>query len=414
MQTTHLFLSAATNNTFPILNLSRVFGTASLSILLMTGCRPSNPAGAPSGMAGAPPPPPEVVVAPVEGRSIIEHDVFTGRLEAVESVEVRPRISGHIQEVRFKSGQMVKEGDVLFEIDPRWHQAEFERSAAQLKGAETRLANAEKENVRAQDLLAQKAISSEEAESRSSRLLEARASVSAAKAAHASAKLDLEFTKVKAPISGRVSRALVTTGNYVSGVAGATTVLTTLVSVDPLYVYADMDERAFLRFQELQKKGELPVKDGHVPIEIGLSNGEGFPFPGWVESLDNRLDASSGSILMRGVVPNPDGQLIPGLFARVRVPASARQTAVLISDRAISTDQSLKFVLTLSATNTAEYRPVKLGPILDGKRIIREGLQPGEQVIVNGIQRVRPGMSVKPVTEAAAVGAPDPRQAKSL
>ncbi len=388
---------------------SVALGLVILAAGLLSACKPGADSPAASGPGGTPPPPPEVVVAAAEGRSIVEHDVFTGRLEAVESVEVRPRISGHIQEVRFKSGQMVKAGDVLFVIDPRWHQAEFERSAAQLKGAETRLANAQKENVRAQDLLAQKAISSEEAESRASRLLEAHASVSAAKAAHASAKLDLEFTEVKAPISGRVSRALVTAGNYVSGVAGATTVLTTLVSVDPLYVYADMDERAFLRFQGLQKQGQLHLENGQVRIEVGLSNEEGFPYQGWVESLDNRLDPSSGSILVRGVLPNPDAHLIPGLFARVRVPASARQTAVLISDRAISTDQSLKFVLTLSPTNTAEYRAVKLGPILDGKRIIREGLKPGEQVIVNGLQRVRPGMPVKPVTETAST-APAPQE----
>lgn len=368
----------------------------------VTGCG-DKPAGLAQAAAGGPDMAPEVIVASVEERQVTEHDVFTGRLEAVESVEIRPRISGHIQEVRFRSGQMVKQGDVLFVIDPRWHQAEFDRTAAQLKSAQNKVATAERENRRAQELLAQKALSDEEAESRTSRLAEARAALSAAQAAHASAKLDLEFTEVRAPISGRVSRALVTAGNHVSGVAGMTTVLTTLVSVDPVYVYVDMNERAFLRFQELQRQGLLPTHEGQVKVEVGLGNEEGFPYQGWVESLDNRLDASSGSILLRVLLPNPRGELVPGLFARVRVPSSATKPGILVSDRAIGTDQSLKFVLTVTSTNTAEYRPIKLGPIIDGQRLIREGLRPGEQLIVNGLQRVRPGMPVKPVRESASV-----------
>jgi len=364
---------------------------------LFTGCKPR--AAAPLTI-----PPPAVTVVTPEVREIVDYDEFTGRLEAVETVEVRPRVSGHLEEVRFQSGELVKKGDVLFVIDARTRQAEFNRTDAELQRAKVRLDNAEHEAQRAAGLLAGRAISTEEAEGRAMRVSEARAALAALEAARESARLELEFTQVRAPIDGRVSRPMITVGNNISGTPGMTTMLTSLVSVDPIYVYSDMDEATLLKFRRLQTQNKLTTDaQGHIEVEMALSDETGFPHKGHIESFDNRLDASSGSILLRTVFPNPDGRLIPGLFARVRVPGSARHPALLISERAIGTDQSQKFVLTLSPTNTVEYRAVKIGPVVDGRRVIREGLKAGDQIVVNGLQRVRPGMTVLAQKEAVTV-----------
>ncbi|HEX7860707.1 MAG TPA: efflux RND transporter periplasmic adaptor subunit [Verrucomicrobiae bacterium] len=348
-------------------------------------------------------PPPKVTVAPAVEKKVLEWEEFTGRTEAIETVEVRPRVSGHIQEVRFQSGQLVKKGDVLFEIDPRWHQAEFERRNAEFEQARVRLENAEREAARTEQLLASKAISTEEAEARQSRYNEAKAGLLAAEAGRNFTKLDLEYTEVRAPIDGRVSRALVTPGNYISGTAGNATLLTTIVTVDPVYVYADFDENSLLRFNELIRNKRLPSNgDGKVPVELQLGNEDGFPHKGFLESLDNRLDAGTGSILLRAVFPNQDGSIVPGLFARIRVPLSAEYNAVMIAESAIGTDQALKFVLTLSSSNTVEYRPVTLGPSVEGMRVVKTGLKAGEDIVVNGMARVRPGMPVTPEKAGAA------------
>ncbi len=363
--------------------------------LLAPGCGPS--------AAQQKPAPPAVTVATVEQQELVEWDEFTGRTEPVEMVEVRPRVSGHIQEVRFQSGELVKKGAVLFVIDPRWHQAEFDRRQAEYEQAKVHRENAEREAKRTGQLLANRAISTEDAEAREARFQEAKAALLAAEAARESAKLDLDFTEVRAPIDGRVSRALVTPGNYISGVAGATTVLTTIVTVDPIYVYADVDENSLLKFNALFHDRKTSAgTEARVPVELQLADEEGFPQRGYIESFDNRLDPNTGSILLRAVFPNPDGRIVPGLFARIRVPLSERHPALLVEERAVGTDQGQKFVLALSATNTVEYRPVKLGPGVNGKRIVRVGLKPGEQVVVNGLQRVRPGMPVTPETAVAA------------
>ncbi|HKS38155.1 MAG TPA: efflux RND transporter periplasmic adaptor subunit [Verrucomicrobiae bacterium] len=349
------------------------------------------------------PPPPAVTVAAVEQNEIVEWDEFTGRTEPVEMVEVRPRVSGHIREVRFQSGQSVRKGDVLFVIDPRWHQAEFDRRQAEYEQAKVKLDNAGREAARTAQLLENKAISTEEAESRQSRYSEAKAAVLAAEAARNTARLDLEYTEILSPIDGRVSRELKTVGNYVSGVAGLGTLLTTIVSVDPIYVYADVDENSLLKFNALARSKKLAINgDGQIPVELQLADEEGFPHKGHIESFDNRLDAGTGSILLRAVFPNTDGRIVPGLFARIRVPLSERYPAVLVEERAVGTDQGQKYVLTLTSTNTVAYRPVKLGPAIDGRRIVRSGLEGGEQIVVNGLQRVRPGMPVTPQTEVAA------------
>jgi RND family efflux transporter MFP subunit len=345
-----------------------------IAFAVLTGCH----GGAEQKKAPAP----TVTVAPVEARELVEWDEFTGRIEPVESVEVRPRVSGYIQEIKFQSGQLVKKGDILLIIDPRWHQAEFNRRQAETDQAKVRLDNA-------------------------------RAALLASEAARDSAKLDLEYTEVRSPINGRVSRALFTEGNYVSGLAGGATLLTTIVSVDPVYVYADIDENSLLRFNELAHAKKLETNgEGKIPIQLQLADEPEFPHTGYIESFDNRLNPDTGSILLRAVFPNPDSRIVPGLFARIRVPLSERHPALLVEERAIGTDQAQKFVLRLTSTNTVEYRPVTLGPLLGGKRIVRTGLEGDERIVVNGLARVRPGMPVAPQDAIAAKE--DPKQDPKL
>jgi len=339
----------------------------------------------------------------VEKKEVIEWQECTGRIEPVETVEVRPRVSGYIQGIKFQSGQMVRKGDVLVRIDPRWHQAEFDRRQADAEQARVRLENARREADRVTQLLTSKAISAEEADARQSRYHEAKAALLAAEASFNSSKLDLEYTQVRAPIDGRVSRALLTEGNYVNGVAGAATLLTTIVSVNPVYVYADVDENSLLKFNQLAASKRLETNsDGKVPVELQLADEPDFPHQGSIESFDNRLNADTGSILLRAVFPNEDGKIVPGLFARIRVPLSERYPALLVDERAIGTDQAQKFVLGVTSTNTVQYRPVKLGPLVSGKRIIRSGLESQERIVVNGLARVRPGMPVLPQEALAA------------
>lgn len=334
------------------------------------------------------PPPAAVTVAPVEQKEIVEWSEFTGRTEPVESVEIRPRVFGYIQEVRFQSGQLVKKGDVLFVIDPRWNQATFDQRQAEYDQAKSEAGRTDK-------LLANNAISAEEAEARKSK-------AEVAKAALDSARLDLEYTEVRSPIDGRVSRALFTEGNFVSGTPGSASLLTTVVSVNPVYVYADIDEATLLKFNELVYSKKLgTVSDGKIPVQLELADENNFPHQGCIESFDNKLDPDTGSILLRAVFPNDDGRIVPGLFARIRLPMSERHNALLIDERSIGTDQANKFVLTLSPTNTVQYQAVELGPLVDGKRVVRSGLAAGEKIVVNGLARVRPGMPVTPQDEVA-------------
>jgi RND family efflux transporter MFP subunit len=334
------------------------------------------------------PPAPKVTVAPVESQLVTEYEELTGHVDAVETVELRARVSGHLESVRFQAGQLVNKGDLLFTIDPRWYQAQFDLASARAEVAAREAARAEK-------LLAAAAISGEEVESR-------RAAAAEARAALETAKLDLEHTEVRAPIAGRISRAFVTPGNLVAGSPGNATLLTTLVSIGDAYVYADLDEATLLKFNRLARENRLVTRNGRIPVELQLSDENGYPRQGYIESTDNRVNPATGSLALRLVFPNDDNALLPGLFARVRIPVSEPQSALLISERAIGTDQSQKFVLTVNQDNTAAYRTVKLGSVVDGKRVVREGLQPGETIIVNGLQRVRPGMTVAPEPQAVA------------
>ncbi len=358
---------------------------------LAAGCgKPSRPPA---------PPLPTVTVAPVLQRDVVTRDEFTGRLDAVDSVEIRPRVSGYLEEVRFRSGQLVKKGDVLFVIDPRTRRAALDRAEAELARATAQAEIAERDARRADRLIAAKTISPEEADQRIWGQKQAAAAMLAAKAAKESARLELEFCEVKSPIDGRVSRALVTIGNNVSGVDGFTTLMTTVVSVDPIYAYSAVDETSLLKLQGLLREGRLPVDaQGRVTVEMRLASETGHPHKGYLESLDNRVDAATGSIVLRTVFPNPDGSLLPGLYSRVSVPGSAAQPLLLIDEAAIGTDQNQRFVLTVGPTNTVEYRPVQLGGAVDGKRIVRSGLKAGENIIVNGLMQVRPGMPVNVMT----------------
>jgi RND family efflux transporter MFP subunit len=353
----------------------------------------------------AAPPVPAVTVANAQPQEIVEYDEFTGRTEAIESVKVCPRVSGYIREVRFQSGQLVKKGDVLFVIDPRWHEADFNRLQAQAEMSRVALENAKREADRTPNLLSNHAISAEESETRMSRYEEAKAALAAAEAARDYAKLDLDFTQVRAPIDGRVSRALMTDGNYVTGGSAAGTVLTTILSVNPVYVYADVDEDSLLKINALAAAGQIETNaEGRTPVQLQLADEEGFPHQGYVESFDNHLDENTGTILLRAVFPNPDGRIVPGLFARVRLPVSGRHPAFLVSERAVGTDQARQYVLTLTSSNTVAYQTVQLGSEIQGKRIVRSGLHAGDRIVVNGFQRVRPGMAVAPQEETQAAG----------
>lgn len=375
-----------------LLQSALVLGLALASV----ACKKSSSASAP-----AAPPPPTVTVAAVEARAMSETTEFSGRLGAVDDVEIRPRVSGYLEKVHFQSGQMVKRGDVLFTIDARYYQAALAAAEASIVQAKVRADNADKEAQRAAQLLGSRAISAEESESRTARQAEARAALLAAEAARDTAKLDVEYTRVLAPVDGRVSRAIVTPGNFVSGVPSANTLLTTIVSVDPLYVYVDVDEHTLLALQKLMREKALPHDaQGRVQVDVGLADEEDFPRSGVVESLANRVDAGTGSIMMRVLVSNPDGALLPGLFARVRVPTSPKADTVLVSQRAIGTDQSQKYVYVVGDDKTAQRRTITLGPVVDGLRVVRSGLQRGERVIVNGTQRVFvPGSPVTPELE---------------
>jgi RND family efflux transporter MFP subunit len=361
-------------------------------VLLSTGCnRQQTPAA---------PPPPKVTVSQPVVREVIEWDEYTGRLEAVESVEVRARVSGYLESIHFQDGQIVKKGDLLFVIDPRPYQAELDQAEAELELAKARLKLTQDNLARAKKLLSARAISQEEADTRASDERVARATVEQAEAAVQAAKLNVEFTQVRAPITGRISRKLVTEGNLINGGTGGT-LLTTIVSLDPIYCYAEADEQSFLKYTRLAQEGKRPSsRQVRNPAYLALADEEGFPHKGYIDFVDNQLDPNTGTIRGRAVFPNPDLTLTPGLFARIRIPGSSKYEAIMVPDEAIGSDQSQRFVMIVNNENTTEYRKVALGPIVNGLRVIREGLKPEDWVIVKGVQRAaRPGLKVDPQKE---------------
>lgn len=338
-----------------------------------------------------------VTVARAIERNVTEWDEFTGRVEAKETVELRPRVSGYLQSVHFTEGREVKKGDLLFVIDPRPYEAAYAKALAELKRAKADAALAEQNAARAVRLLEARAISREEFDQRSTNLEQTAAAVAAASAAVQAAKVDLDYTRITAPIDGRVSRAEVTPGNLVTAGPSGGTLLTTLVSMSPVYVYFDGDEQVYLKYTQMALRGERPSsRDAHNPVLLGLANEEGYPHRGYMDFVDNRLDPATGTIRGRAVFDNENRLFTPGLYARVRLLGSNERSAVVVDDRAVGTDQDKRFVYVLDAQNRVTYRPVKLGRVIDGLRVIESGLAAGETIVVNGLQRVRPGAVVQP------------------
>jgi len=385
---------------------SRRLAMAGVSILaaaVLTAC-----SGSQAETAG--PPPPQVSAAPVLVKPVSQWDDFSGRVEAVQSVELRPRVSGYIDKVNYVEGDEVKKGDVLFTIDARSYQAEYDRARAELTRARTQATVARSESERAKKLSEQQAISTESWEQRRAAADQAGANVQAAQAALDAAALNLEFTKVRAPIDGRAGRAMVTAGNLVTA-GDSASVLTTLVSLDTVFVYFDADEGTFLRYAQMARKGERPSeRDSELPVKVGLSGEEGFPHTGKVDFLDNQVTRSTGTIRVRALLDNADRAFTPGLFARVQLLGSGEFQAMLIDDKAVLTDQDRKYVYVVDKEGKAQRRDIQLGRTAEGLRIVQKGLAAGDRVIIDGVQKVfMPGMPVQAKAVAmqpAAAAAP--------
>lgn len=365
----------------------------------------------------APAPAPEVSVSQPVEQPIQEALEFTGRVSAVETVEVRARVTGYVTKVAFTDGALVRAGDLLFEIDPREYRAAVLQAEGKIARLRAQLVRAESEVARNQALRPSGAASARELERSIAERGSSEGELKSALAELELAQLDLQFTRVTAPVTGRVSRAEVTQGNLVVVGASGGPLLTTIVTLDPVYVDFDADERALLRLRKAQigRDGAAApesVRAVQAPVFVALADEADFPHRGTIDFIDNRVDASTGTIHVRAVLPNPDRLLTPGLFVRVRLPVSEPRAGVLVTDRAVGTDQGRKYVLVVNDRNVVEYRPVTLGGLHDGLRAVAEGLAPGEWVIVNGLQRVRPGVTVvpqkvgmRPATPAAAAPA---------
>lgn len=345
------------------------------------------------------PPPPAVSVAKVEARNVAQWDEFTGRIEAPDTVEIRSRVSGFIESVRYKEGHEVNKGDVLFVIDQRPYKAVLNRTEAELTQARAQAALAKSEATRTTKLLETHVISQEAHDQRMAAENQASAAVQAAEAAVQTARLNLEFTEVRSPIHGRAGQAMVTVGNLVS-TDPSPTLLTTVVSLDPMYVYFEGDEQTYLRYGDMARRGERPnSRDKRNPVMVGLSNEDGFPHEGYMDFVDNQLNPATGTIRARAVLDNKDRMFTPGLFARVKLLGSGEFSAFLVDDKAILTDQDRKYVYVLGPENRAMRRDIKLGRSAEGLRIVTEGLTADDQVIVHGVQKIFfPGMPVQPQT----------------
>jgi len=337
---------------------------------------------------------PQVPVAEVITRMIAPSIEFTGFLAAPKTVELRSRVGGAVDSVSVPEGSLVRKGQLLFQIDPRPFQIAMDTATAQLRQAEVLASQAQADFDRAERLVSTGAVSRKTYDDAVSARSARQAQVQAAKAAVAAVRLDLSYARITAPISGRVDRVLVTEGNLVSGgAAGAATLLTTIVSIDPVHVYFDIDEATYLNVVRRSRPDSGGGKSS-LPVEVGLTTDKGFPYKGVLDFVGNKIDRSTGTIRARAVVPNPDGQLAPGLFARARLSTGAARQASLIDDQAVGTDQGRNYVLVVGSENQAQYRPIELGPVVDGLRVVNGGLQAGEKIIIKGL--VRPGMPVTP------------------
>jgi RND family efflux transporter MFP subunit len=368
-------------------------GVGLLSILLTTAsCKKKSP----------PPqaPLPVNVVTAVE-KEVNEWDEFTGRLEAVESVEIRPRVSGYITEIRFQAGAIIKKNDLLYVIDPRPYQADFDRAAAEVERMQAQEKLAQIELDRAKELRAKNTISASEFDQKAATYQGASAATASAVAAKNAAALNLEFTQVKSPIDGRVSDARITLGNLVQPGAGPENVLTTVVSVDPIYAKVDADENAILKYVKLSEQGKrVSARTAKIPGWIELGNETDFPHEGYVDFVDNRLDPSTGTIRARVVLKNWNPNFItPGFFVRVRVAGATPYRAALVADNVISSQQGVKYAFVVKPDNTIERRTLETASTFEGKRIVKNGLKDGEKVVSTRLQLLQPGMSVKPIPE---------------
>jgi len=371
-----------------------------LSILLATtGCKRKS--------AAQPPPLPVNVLSVVE-KEVNEWDEFTGRLEAVESVDVRPRVSGYITEIHFEAGVIAKKGDLLYVIDPRPYQADFDRAAAEVERMQAQVKLSQIELDRAKELRAKNTISASEFDQKAATYQGAAAAASSAEAAKNSAALNLEFTQVKSPIDGRVSDQRITVGNLVQPGPGPESVLTTVVSVDPIYAKVDADENAILKYLKLSEQGKrVSARTEKIPAFIELGNETDFPHEGVVDFVDNRLDSSTGTVRARVVLKNWNPNFItPGLFVRVRIAGATPYRAALIADKVITSQQGLKFAFVVKPDNTIERRTLETGPIFEGKRIVKSGLKDGEKVVSTRLQLLQPGMKVTPVPEETPTSTP--------
>lgn len=361
-----------------------IIAASFVTVLMMAGCGRE-----------APPPavtPPAVTVAHPIQREVIEWDEFTARLEAVETVEVRARVSGFIEKADFTEGAIVKAGDLLFQIDARQYNAELAKSQADVSKGQAQQAYAANEFKRLNDLRAGGGSSELEVENARQRMLAAAADVEGAKALVQAAQLNVDWTRVIAPIDGRISRKLVTPGNLINGGPGQATLLTTIASIDPIYAYTDGNEQALLKYQRLAAEGRrVSARDAPIPAFLQLGDEKMFPHEGKMNFVDNRLDPETGTIRARAVFPNADGFLKPGMFARIRIPGSGRYSATLVPDAAIGTDQNLRFVLVVKADDTVEQRTVKLGALFGNLRAVESGVGVEDRVIINGLQRARQG-----------------------
>jgi multidrug efflux system membrane fusion protein len=351
---------------------------------------------------GAPAPATPVSVAVVVQSSVAAWDEFSGRLEAVERVDIRSRVAGTIQAVHFREGALVKKGDLMLTIDPAPYAAEVERADAQVAAAQARVAQAKGEQERSQRLWTEQAISKREFDERTNGQREADANLRAAQAALQTAQLSMGYTRVTAPVSGRVGRLEVTVGNLVAAGPGAP-VLTTLVSVSPIYASFDADEQVVAKALKDAGSSAGGRNLERIPVQMGTAASTDTPFEGRLQLVDNQVDAKSGTVRARAVFDNKDGQLMPGQFARVRMGKASKTTALLINERAVGTDQNKKFVLVVGADNKAVYREVTLGASVNGLRVVKDGLKADERIVVNGLQRIRPGALVAPqVVEMSA------------
>ena len=362
--------------------------------VLVGGCRESTPPA---------PPPPEVDVAKPVVREVTEWDEYTGRLAAIETVEVRPRVSGYLDSVNFKEGQIVKKGDLLFVIDPRPFRAVMAAAEAEVRGAQTRLDLARNDARRSQSLAPGGAVSSEEFDRRNKTVTELQTALDAAKARLDQAKLEVEFTEVRAPIDGRTSDYGVTVGNLVSGGASGggrqATLLTTIVSLNPIHCYIDASDQDYLKYTRLAAAGSRPSsRDKPNPVRVALPDETDFRHEGTMDFVDNRIDPLTGTIRGRAVLDNSDGLLVPGQFVRLRLIGETRPGAVLVPDDAIGTDQSNRIVYVVDDKGIVALRTVTTGRLIDGLRVIRSGLDGSESIVVSGLQRVRPGSPVHPRT----------------